>query len=465
MRNNIILNTDSYKFSHWKQMPPGTEFVNSYIESRGVSRDFPIQNPEIVHFGLQAFIKEYLLNPIRKEDIDEAEEYVEMHIGPKIFNRLGWIDILNRHGGFLPLKISALREGTVLNPHNLQVQIVNTDPHAFWLTSYIESPILRGIWYPSTVATLSRETKKIIKEFLDATCDDYSSVLPFRLHDFGYRGASSHETAMLGGMAHLVNFMGTDTVPALIGANKFYGEKMAGYSIPAAEHSTITSWGVDGETDAYENMLRQFGTGLVAVVSDSYDLYNAVANIWGGTLKETVQTMGGTLVIRPDSGDPVTVVSNVFDILEEKFGFTLNQKGFKVLPNYVRVIQGDGVNPVSIREILQALKDKGWSAENIAFGMGGALLQNVNRDSLKYAMKASAVCINGEWHDVFKDPKTDPGKASKRGIQGVYRVDGKLMTFPVNLAPNIKNELVCFYEDGMLHNETNFGEVRDLAKV
>ena len=182
------------------------------------------------------------------------------------------------------------------------VQVINTDPRVPWLTSYIETALLRAIWYPTTVATISYGIKEIIKEYLDQTSDDTKAQLPFKLHDFGARGTSSQESAMLGGMAHLVNFQGTDTLSAIVGARRYYNANMAGFSIPASEHSTMTSWGKEGETDAYTNMIKQFaGEGKIfAVVSDSYDIYNAVSNIWGITLKEEVKKSGATLVIRPD---------------------------------------------------------------------------------------------------------------------------------------------------------------------
>jgi nicotinamide phosphoribosyltransferase len=200
-------------------------------------------------------------------------------------------------------------------------------------------------------------------------------------------------------------------------ARKYYNEEMAGFSIPAAEHSTITSWGEQFETEAYENMIDKFGGPgkIFAVVSDSYDIYNAVSNIWGGTLKEKVIFNGGTLVIRPDSGDPVTVNLRILEILGEKFGFTVNSKGYKVLPSFVRIIQGDGVNLISIGQILKAITAAGWSADNIAFGMGGALLQQVNRDTFSWAMKCNAIAYADDWIPVCKKPKTDAGKASKAG--------------------------------------------------
>ena len=284
MFTNLILNTDSYKASHFLQYPAETEVVSSYIESRGG------QFPQTLFFGLQAFIKEYLLKPVTTADIDEAEALFAAHGVP--FFREGWEQIVQQHGGFLPIEIQALPEGMIVPTGNALVQIRNTDPQAFWLTSYLETALLRAVWYPTTIATLSWQVKQCIRQSLETTCDNPANELPFKLHDFGARGVSSHESATLGGMAHLVNFMGGDTVVALLAARKYYGADMAGFSIPAAEHSTITAWGREGEADAYANMLQQFGQAgkLLAVVSDSYDIYHAVSEIWGKQLRAQAET-------------------------------------------------------------------------------------------------------------------------------------------------------------------------------
>lgn len=451
MRTNILLNTDSYKASHWLQYPPGTEYVYSYIESRGGQYD------RTVFFGLQAFIKEYLMESICLKDIEEAAEFWAAHGEP--FNYHGWVHILRNHGGYLPLRIEALPEGMLVPVGTPLVTVVNTDPACYWLTSYIETALLRAIWYPTTVATQSFYLKQMIKSFLEDTGD--VAGLPFKLHDFGARGVSSQESAMLGGMAHLVNFQGSDTVAGVLGAKRWYKEPMAAFSIPAAEHSTITTWGknLEGETAAYENMLKQYAKpgAILAVVSDSYDIYRACEKIWGETLRQKVIDSGATLVIRPDSGDPVAVTLRCAQILDEKFGHTVNAKGFKVLNN-VRLIQGDGVNPSSINAILMNFKAHGYSADNIAFGMGGALLQHLNRDTQKFAMKASAIRINGKWMDVSKSPIGQPDKASKGGRFTVTWEVGTWYTEPLD--PDLDNMLNPVYEDGKLLRDTAFAQVR-----
>lgn len=461
-----IIRTDSYKLSQWLQYPKDTVRISSYIESRG-------GEDESVFFGLQAFIKQYMMTPITQADINRAEKIVLAHGLP--FNREGWEIIVNEYGGMLPLEIEAVPEGTVMETHNVQVQIVNTDPRLFWLTSYVETAMLRGIWYPSTVATKSRKMKKFIAAALELTSDvPVNDQIMFKLHDFGARGASSSETAMLGGMGHLVNFMGTDTVEALIGAMEYYNtENIPGFSIPASEHSTITSWGGPaGEVKAFENMINTFaGPGkLYACVSDSYDIYAAARDLWGGVLKDKVIAAGGTLVVRPDSGDPTTVPVEVIGILMDRFGYTVNSKGFKVLPPYIRLIQGDGINEKSLPKILENMIEAGYSIDNIAFGMGGGLLQAWNRDSLKYAMKASArQDANGVWHDVFKDPISDRGKVSKKGRLGLVFECGigscGYRTLPKDIADQKGNVLRTVYRNGELLVEDTFETIRKRAEL
>lgn len=457
MRTSIILNTDSYKASHFKQYPIGAEQVSSYIEARCGQE----LSPYTVFAGAQLFFKTALSKPIRAEDIAEAGEVFSSHGLP--FNEPGWRHILNAHGGFLPLDFQALPEGTAAPRGTALMQVTNTDPKTPWLTSYIETALLRAIWYPTTVATVSWRARSIIKRFLDDTSDDADGQIAFKLHDFGARGVSSLESAGIGGLAHLMNFKGTDNVEALLVARRFYNCPMAGFSIPAAEHSTITAWGRDREAQAYANMLDQFGQGaMVAVVSDSYDLNHAVSNLWGGTLKDTVLGMKATLVVRPDSGVPQQVVLETVRRLMDAFGYAQNAKGYAVLNPKVRVIQGDGVNLTSIAEILQILKDNKISAENVAFGMGGGLLQQINRDSLRFAMKANAIKIDGQWQDVSKDPVTDPDKRSKAGRLGVAHEDGVWQTLRVEeiAAQGKQDQLQSVWRDGRLLRDESLDDIR-----
>ncbi|MGD9584294.1 MAG: nicotinate phosphoribosyltransferase [Lysobacterales bacterium] len=465
--NNLLLNTDSYKASHWLQYPPNTDATFFYVESRGGRYD------RTVFFGLQAILKEYLATPISHADVDEARDFFAAHGEP--FNEAGWRYIVDNHGGWLPLRIRAVPEGSVVPTHHALVTIESTDPMAYWAPSYLETLLLR-LWYPVTVATISWHAKQTIRQFLERSSDDPLGQLPFKLHDFGARGVSSAESAALGGAAHLVNFLGTDTVSGVLAARAYYHEPMAGFSIPAAEHSTITSWGREREVDAYRNMLQQFARpgAIVAVVSDSYDIFHAIREHWGKTLREEVIASGATVVIRPDSGDPVAVVHQCLELADEAFGHTINGKGYKVL-KHVRVIQGDGINPDSIRAILERVTSAGFATDNIAFGMGGALLQQLNRDTQKFALKCSAARVDGRWIDVYKDPITDKGKQSKRGRMTLlqHREYGTFRTVPIPpTAASIAeverplgydDALLTVWQDGRFVNDQSFAQVRARA--
>jgi nicotinamide phosphoribosyltransferase len=453
---NFILATDSYKQSHFLQYPPEARIISAYIEAR--KNDF---SNDVLFFGLQAYLLEALGNPITKTDIDDAEAISLAHGEP--FNRAGWEAILAEHGGFLPLEIKALPEGMMAPTGVPMVQVENTDPRMPWLTTFIETALLRAVWYPTTVATLSRKAKLIIQAGLEQSSDDPAGQLPFKLHDFGARGVSSGESAGLGGMAHLVNFMGTDTMEALLAARRYYGAEMAGFSIPAAEHSTMTSWGRARERQAYEAMLDRFeGEGrLVAVVSDSYDLDHAVNEIWGNALREKVLSRKGTLVIRPDSGDPVDTPVRTIQVLWDKFGGSINGKGYRVLDPHIRVIQGDGMNLATIEALVARLTTEGFAIDNIAFGMGGGLLQQLNRDTLRFAMKANAMQdAEGKRHDIAKSPATDPTKSSKAGRQAVLRQNGQLIARRLDAVDPADDVLVPVWRNGTLLVKHEFAAVR-----
>ncbi|MDQ3798490.1 MAG: nicotinate phosphoribosyltransferase [Acidobacteriota bacterium] len=458
---NRVIDTDSYKASHWLQYPPQTTLVHSYLESRGSERDYA----ETVFFGLQYLLKRYFSRPVTRAEVEEAREVITAHGEP--FNYDGWTRLIEKHGGLLPMRIRAVPEGSLVPTRNALMTVENTDPEFFWITSWFESQLMR-LWYPVTVATQSYYIKRDVFRFLQETADEPQAEINFKIHDFGSRGVSSQETAAIGGAAHLVNFLGTDTMAALLIHREFYNEPMAGFSIPAAEHSTITSWGRESETEAYRNMLRQFAKpgATVAVVSDSWNIYNAVEKIWGERLRQEVVDSGATVVIRPDSGEPVEVVSRVAQILDEKFGATTNSKGYKVLKN-VRIIQGDGVNEQSIRDILTSLKNLGFSASNIAFGIGGALLQKIDRDTLKFAYKCSAVVVDGELRDVYKQPITDAGKNSKKGrLDLILDENGEYRTVRlenIETAAAENSQLQIVFENGEVLIDDNLEAIRKRA--
>ncbi|MFN8160976.1 MAG: nicotinate phosphoribosyltransferase [Solirubrobacterales bacterium] len=454
--DNIIINTDNYKHCHYPLYPAGTEYVSSYIESRG--GEFPVQ----MFVGLQAFIREYLLRPITIEDIDEAE-FTEREQGMH-FNRDNWLGILNDHGGYLPVEIEAVPEGTVLPTRNVLVQVINTDPKYFWATSFFETALLRAVWYPTTIGTISWLAKQQVNEALRRTSDNEQLARNI-LHDYGARGVSSQESAALGGMAHLVNFSQSDTVPGIVGAKKWYNAVDPSNSGPNSEHAGFCAWGEENEVGAMRNMLEVFAeNGVALLLTDTYDHEHAVKNIMGGELKEQIQNFPGLVGARPDSGDVVQVTSDTTEWLMDAFGYETNSKGFKVLPPFVRVVQGDGVTRHSLPKVFAEMERRGLSTENAVFGMGGGLLQHCNRDTLEFGMKANAVCVNGEWREISKRPTGDSMKVSKKGRLALQCVDGDFRTVPRDSIPEDENQLVPVYRNGQLLKKWDFSELIERAE-
>jgi nicotinamide phosphoribosyltransferase len=419
---NIIKLFDSYKVSHWKCYPKDIQKMYTYFESRGG------EYPTTVFFGLQYYLKKYLEGTqVTQEKIDEAEEFWFNHLGRKdIFNRKGWEFIAKEYDGNLPIRVEAVPEGTEVPTLNCLMTIVNTDHQSSFLSNCLET-LISKLWYSTTIATRSYYIRKNLQKLIDKTGDP--SSIYFKCHDFGQRGTSSEETASIGGAAHLLSFMGTDTVNGIKMLQDYYQAGMCGFSIPATEHSVMCSFGRDNEIAACENFLNEFPTGLIACVSDQYDVRNCVKNIWGGVLREKVLKRDGTLVIRPDSGDCMEIVPWILNSLWDSFGGITNDKGYKVLDSHVRAIQGDGMNPDSIQKLFEHVANLGWSTDNLVVGSGGGLLQNATRDLNKFAVKCSSVLRGDRWIDVYKEPITDSGKRSKSGrFQTVKFPDGRIET-------------------------------------
>lgn len=468
---NLILKTDSYKLSHWKQYPDGMRKVYSYLESRGG------KFASTLFFGLQYFLKQLEGVVVTMEDVEEASAFAKAHFGTDIFNKEGWEYIVKRHGGKLPIKIMAVKEGTLVPVQNVLMTIENTDPNCFWLTNALETMLMR-MWYPITVATNSFYAKQTIANYLSETANDLSS-LPFKLHDFGYRGVSSEETAGIGGMAHLVNFMGTDTLAAIVYANNYYNAGgVNAFSVPASEHSVACSFGPDKEEEYFVNMLDTYPTGIVSIVSDTYDVFNFVKTM-SAKHKDKILNREGSVVFRPDSGDPVDVnvklITTLWDIFGENGSITNN--GYKLLPAQVRLIQGDGIDLETLDNILKTVTELGFSAENWVFGSGGGLLQKFDRDTNKFAIKASygekrgnvagAHGHNIERFTIQKNPVTSSSKKSKAGMLKLVKdsVNGEFRTI-TSVDPffeNAKDELEVVFENGEIKRTQSFEEIRALA--
>lgn len=482
--DNLVLCSDAYKYSHPKFY--GTEMTKmiSYMESRGG------KFAETVFYGLQIVLKQYLEGiAITKEEVDEAYEMLGTKLGvfgrDDVFDRSKFDYIVDKYDGKLPISIKAVPEGTVVGTKNVLFTIESLDENCAWLTNFLES-ILLQVWYPITVATLSREVKKIVvKAFEKCTSYDDATIdflVGFVLNDFGFRGVSSVQSAKIGGSAHLVNFRGSDTIVASKLIRDVYNtDTIYGLGIPATEHSIMTLKGEEGELELMKRVLTLFPTGIVACVSDSFNIFKACSDKWGTELRDLIlsrpATPGNQLVIRPDSGHVINTLKEIFNILFDKFGYTVNEKGYKVLPPQVRVIQGDGVNLDSIIEIYDMLDAEKISPENLALGMGGKLLQaDINRDTNNFATKACFAILDGQEKNVVKSPTemdadgniTKSFKKSKCGrLKLVKNADGTYRTVTSLDADfdTVKDELVEVFRMGQILVDYNFEDIRERAKV
>jgi nicotinamide phosphoribosyltransferase len=461
--NNVALLVDSYKYSHWLQLPERISGMSEYLEARGG----PFAYSRF--FGLQAIIKRHLLRRFTESDAEVARSIIEP------FNMAGWLRIAREHGGRLPVEIHAVPEGTDVPVSNALMRVVNLDPELAWLPTFLET-LLQQVWGPTTVCTLSAHVRDIIKHDLEKTCDDPSSNISFKLHDFGLRGLSNMTSGGQLGLAHLVNFMGSDTVPALIEAMNYYNaDGVVGFSIPAGEHSEILAWGADGEAEYFRNLFERFlqKGKVVAAPIDTYDMAYCLETLICDEFRERIMTSGGTYVARPDSGDPVEVVPWTLKTLAKAFGTATNDKGFKVLHPSVRVIFGDGMSLDRIRATNQAVITAGFSVENVTYGMGAGLLQKIDRDVQRFAIKASAVQHeDGTWVSIRKTVSSDPSKASKagrlalvhnHGWNDVSRHNNGWETVPFERLNGREDQLRCVYRNGELLVDDTFDAVRARA--
>jgi nicotinic acid phosphoribosyltransferase len=528
---NLLLMTDVYKLGHLRQYKPGTTKVYSYLCARSTKK-----YNDALFFGLQPYLK-LLETKITKEDAEEFFSYYTMILGAQpqqdIVDKINGLVEL----GYLPLEIKAVPEGTIINNKNVLATVTNTHPDFYWVVGFFESLLLK-VWAPTTVATKSLQFKRLVSKYTEETSDS-GFLLPFLVHDFGYRGVSSEETAEICGAAHLVNFCGTDTVPAVKFMKEVYaGEGLIGASVPATEHSIHCSFGpsAQDEIDYVTRQMELNPTGLMSVVSDAYD-YWRMLTVTLPTVKEQILARDGKYVVRPDSGDPESILcgtaisfkteedarnfligkinswgtltasmqaveidgkyyygnwdhlkevdggynirsitlneviptpemKGTFRILGEQFGSSINSKGFKELNPKIGVIYGDGMYYERYEKILNRMKDMGYANTNLVVGIGGLLLQQHNRDDLGFAFKATYAEINGEACELYKDPITDPGKKSHKGLMALCKqIDGKYVTVDqVDSIREKSGELVTVFKDGKTVKEYTLQEIRNRSE-
>lgn len=425
---NPAIMSDSYKATHFLMYPDANQ-MSAY---GGFRKPYPDMNDNrFVFYGIRYIIENYVAIKWTEIDIQMAEHFYSsynvahtQHPFPKDL----FLKFVRENDGYFPVTIQALPEGSVAHVGTPVYQMTATDEYAP-LVTFLET-IMTMLWYPSTVATLSRMSKDLIVSAFDKSVDDECRfLLNSRLHDFGFRGCTCPEQSTLGGSAHELIFEGSDTMSASYYVQYHLNNgKPRASSIPASEHSTMTAWST--EVKAFDHITNQFKGGLFATVMDSNDYDNACDNIVP-MFADRVKKAGGLWVLRPDSGDPVEAVIKGLTSAEKAFGSTTNKKGYKVLNN-VAVIQGDGINQHTIKAILDAVLEHGYSAQNVAFGMGGGLLQKLNRDTMSFATKLSHIIYaDGTEKNVMKAPKSDSSKCSLPGrINVCYDSDGLLKTYP-----------------------------------
>jgi nicotinamide phosphoribosyltransferase len=474
LAGNRIEDTDTYKFFHPELYPEGMTNNHCYLESRGFDKDRNWQSTGF--FGLQYFLKRYWCIPLRQEEVEEARKLALPHCG--FFPYDAWTYVIEKYGGYLPLRVRAVPEGTIVPAHNalMTIELTVEDDKIAWLPSWFETQYER-IWYPITVQTQSIHMMKNTWRHLVKSSDTPEAFIKFMIHDFGSRGSTTKESAEVGGAAHLAaGFLGTDNVVAMRMLINYYNARLTdteapGYSVCASEHSTVTAWGKDREREFLENQLRKFGKhgtvaqgNIVSLLTDTYDVYNTNEKIIGEQMHDEIVGSETTCVSRPDSGDPIEVDIKLLNIHDEKFGSVVNRKDHKVL-NHMRILQGDGINEQSSDEIFGAVVANGFSAENMVQGSGGGLLQKgMNRDTCKMAYKSSNVTINGESIGVHKTPVTDTGKRSKKGRQDlIVGADGAFQT--VRLEDNQRchpdTAMVTYFENGVVLCDDTLDNIRD----
>lgn len=467
MKHNPLLATDVYKMSHMVAYCPGTDYVYSYLCARS-DRYYR----KLVWFGLQYYLQRYLTQPATHDDVAEFCAYYQSIIGQQpsidIVNKLTALADL----GYWPLRIKALPEGTLVPVKNALMTVESTRPEFYWCVGFVESMLLK-VWYPTTCATNSHAYREVVDDYCERTGD---GPREFMVHDFGYRSDSSEESAAISGAAHLLSFAGSDTVPALPFIREYYWPVPSDcmMSVPATEHSVMCSYGADNERAAFARMFELYPTGFVSIVSDTYDIWR-VCTEYMPEFKQVIMERNGRTVIRPDSGNPPDIICGdplaaegtpesrgVLRLLDDVFGHTVNEKGYKVLNSHIGLIYGDGMYLERYRNTLARMKDMGYAASNLVIGCGGILRQGT-RDTLGMALKATQVTIDGQERSILKSPVTDPGKKSHTGLMRVYKDDAGLICTQDRVSRKAADQeslLEVVFSDGQLHNKLTFEDVK-----
>lgn len=487
MRLNPLTGIDFYKADHRRQYPEGTQLVYSNFTPRADKLcllDRAVYKNEVTFFGLQYFIKEYLIDVWNKGFFQLSEREIVEIYQRRMDNALGKGAIPVEHIkalhnlGYLPLKIKALPEGAQVPIKVPCLTIWNTKPEFFWLTNYLESVMSCYLWKATTSATTARAYRKMMTKFAIETGAPLDFI-DFQGHDFSFRGMSGHEDAMLSGGAHLTSFKGTDTVWAIDFLEKYYNansdKELVGCSVPATEHSVMCMGGQEDELGTFTRLITElYPTGIVSIVSDTWDFWQVI-NSYAIQLKNVIMKREGKVVFRPDSGNPVKIICGDNDAhpnsyehigavqcLWNTFGGTINKEGFKMLDPHVGLIYGDSITPARAWAIMEGLKAKGFASSNIVFGIGSYTYEYVTRDTFGFAVKSTAGMINGEKKEIFKDPITDDGiKKSAKGFVKITMEGGKYKLNDQQPSGDEKGDLmVTVFEDGKLLVDHTLADIR-----
>ncbi|MES2701033.1 MAG: nicotinate phosphoribosyltransferase [Bacteroidota bacterium] len=483
MKLSPMILKDGYKVGHKFQYPEGTTLVYSNLTPRK-ARD-PKQS-EIVFFGMQYFIKEYMVKQFTENFFNLPKEQVMQDYARRIDNYLGKGSITYDHVaalhdlGYLPLEIKALPEGTLVPMKVPVFTIKNTHPDFYWLTNMLETMLSNIIWKPCTSATTAYQYLRTFTQYANGTVGSDHSFIPWQGHDFSFRGMSGMEDALISGAAHLLCFTGTDTIPAIDFLEEYYNadctKELIGGSVSATEHSVMCMGGEEGELQTFERLITKvYPAGIVSIVSDTWDFWQVMTE-YLPALKDKITARNGKVVIRPDSGDPIKIVvgdsdavpgspeyKGAIECMWETFGGTITERGYKLLDSHVGLIYGDGITAEKQVAILEGLKRKGFASYNVVLGLGSFTYEYVTRDTFGFAMKATYGEVNGVGRDIFKNPKTDDGtKKSARGLLQVYKQqDGTLaLKDQCSWEEEMQGELKTVFKDGTLMVDQSLAEIR-----
>lgn len=480
---NPLLLTDGYKTGHHLQYPKNTTLVYSNFTPRS-NRYAPSGCNQVVSFGQQmvmkqiheAFQNEFFSKP-KQEVCGEMKRELSIYLGTDY--DVSHFEALHDLG-YLPIRVKAIKEGTLVPMKVPVLTIYNTHPDFYWITNYLETIISNLLWKPMTSATIAHEYRKVLTKWQQKTDAEKGWFIDWQGHDFSMRGMDSVDAVISSGLGHLTSFSGTDSLPTLYGARKYYNEDgFIGGSVNATEHSVMCAGGADDEVGTFKRLLETYPTGILSIVSDTWDLWK-VCTEHVVTLKEQILSRDGKLVIRPDSGDPVDILcgtrdsidrdwagtpeqKGVIELLWDVFGGTTNEQGYKVLDSHIGAIYGDSITIERADEICKRLAAKGFASTNVVLGIGSFTYQYNTRDTFGFAMKATYVEANGEGRAIFKDPITDDG--TKKSATGLLMVSDELTLIDKvswDLEPH--GALQNIYLDGYFINKTTLTEIRNRLK-